>query len=195
MRRSASSAESGCGKSVTALSIMGFLPKPAGRIQGGDIRFRGESLPSLPPERMREIRGNRIAMIFQEPMTALNPVHRVGRQLAETYALHQPDLNDEVVARRTLGLLEQVGISRARATSTGIPAPTVRRHAPARDDRHGAGEQTDILIADEPTTALDVTIQPRSSNCCATCSARPAWPSSSSPTISASSPNFARVSL
>ena len=84
--------ESGCGKSVTALSIMGLLPKPSGRVQGGDIRFRGESLPSLPPERMRTIRGNRIAMIFQEPMTALNPVHRVGRQLAETFALHQGDL-------------------------------------------------------------------------------------------------------
>ena len=151
--------ESGCGKSVTALSIMGLLPKPAGRIVGGDIRFRSESLPSLPPERMRGIRGNRIAMIFQEPMTALNPVHRVGRQLAETYALHQSDLPDEAVHRRTLGLLEQVG----------IPAPEQRLSEYPHQLSGGMRQRVmiamalaskpDILIADEPTTALDVTIQ------------------------------------
>ena len=151
--------ESGCGKSVTALSIMGLLPKPAGRIQGGDVLFGGESLPKLPPERMRGIRGNRIAMIFQEPMTALNPVQRIGRQLAESYALHRPDRPGEAVARRTLELLEQVG----------IPAPERRLDEYPHQLSGGMRQRVmiamalasrpDVLIADEPTTALDVTIQ------------------------------------
>ncbi len=151
--------ESGCGKSVTALSIMGLLPKPAGRIQGGDILFGGESLPKLPPERMRAIRGNRIAMIFQEPMTALNPVQRVGRQLAETFSLHEPGLSSETVTRRSLGLLEQVG----------IPAPERRVDEYPHQLSGGMRQRVmiamalasrpDVLIADEPTTALDVTIQ------------------------------------
>ena len=151
--------ESGCGKSVSALSIMGLLPKPSGRIQGGDVRFNGESLPSLPPERMRAIRGNRIAMIFQEPMTALNPVQRIGRQLAESYVLHKPDLPGEAVARRTLELLEQVG----------IPAPERRLDEYPHQLSGGMRQRVmiamalasrpDVLIADEPTTALDVTIQ------------------------------------
>ena len=151
--------ESGCGKSVTALSIMGLLPKPAGRIEGGKILFRGESLPALPPERLRAIRGNRIAMIFQEPMTALNPVQRIGRQLAETFSLHEPGLPSGTVTRRSLDLLEQVG----------IPAPERRLDEYPHQLSGGMRQRVmiamalasrpDVLIADEPTTALDVTIQ------------------------------------
>ena len=151
--------ESGCGKSVTALSIMGLLPKPAGRIHGGDILFKDQSLPGIPPERMRAIRGNRIAMIFQEPMTALNPVQRIGNQLAETFSLHEPGLPAGTVTRRSLGLLEQVG----------IPAPERRLLEYPHELSGGMRQRVmiamalasrpDILIADEPTTALDVTIQ------------------------------------
>ena len=151
--------ESGCGKSVTALSIMGLLPKPDGRIQGGRILFRGEDLRELPPERMRGIRGNRIAMIFQEPMTALNPVQRIGRQLAETFALHEPGLPSATVTKRSLELLAEVG----------IPAPERRLDEYPHQLSGGMRQRVmiamalasrpDVLIADEPTTALDVTIQ------------------------------------
>ena len=82
--------ESGCGKSVTALSIMRLLPQPMGRIVGGSVRFDGEDLLRLPLEAMRRVRGRRIGMVFQEPMTALNPVHTIGRQLAEALLLHEP---------------------------------------------------------------------------------------------------------
>ena len=151
--------ESGCGKSVTALSIMGLLPKPAGRIKGGEVLFKDENLTRASPERLREVRGNRIAMIFQEPMTALNPVQRIGRQLAETYTLHEPELKSSDVTEKTLRLLEQVG----------IPAPESRLYDYPHQLSGGMRQRVmiamalarhpDILIADEPTTALDVTIQ------------------------------------
>ena len=151
--------ESGCGKSVTALSIMRLLPKPAGRILGGEVRFAGENLPALPAEAMSRIRGRRIAMIFQEPMTALNPVHRIGRQIGEVFRLHFPKMTEEEIRTESLALLQRVG----------IPEPEQRLREYPHQVSGGMRQRVmiamalackpEILIADEPTTALDVTIQ------------------------------------
>ena len=150
--------ESGCGKSVTALSIMRLLPQPMGRIVGGSVRFDGEDLLRLPPEAMRRVRGRRIGMVFQEPMTALNPVHTIGRQLAEALLLHEPIRPAEAM-QRSLALLDRVG----------IPAPDVRLGEYPHQLSGGMRQrvviamalacQPELVIADEPTTALDVTIQ------------------------------------
>ncbi len=150
--------ESGSGKSVTALSIMRLIPEPPGEIVAGDIRFRGDSVLEMSMPKVRSMRGNRIAMIFQDPMTSLNPVHRVGRQIGESLRIHQ-GLSKKQALARAVELLEIVG----------IPNPETR----VRDYPHqfsGGMRQRamiamalscdpDILIADEPTTALDVTIQ------------------------------------
>ena len=150
--------ESGCGKSVTALSIMRLLPQPMGRIAAGEIRFQGRNLVPLPLAEMRAIRGARIGMVFQEPMTALNPVHTVGRQLAETFLLHKQATPAEALDR-SAALLDRVG----------IPAPDVRLGEYPHQLSGGMRQRVviamalacnpDLLIADEPTTALDVTIQ------------------------------------
>jgi len=150
--------ESGCGKSVTALSIMRLVPAAAGRIVAGSIRFDGTELLSLAPASMRAIRGNRISMIFQEPMSSLNPVMSVGRQIAETVALHQR------VSRRA-------ALDRAIEMLTLVKIPEPRRRAGEFPHQLSGGMRQrvmiaiamactpTILIADEPTTALDVTIQ------------------------------------
>ena len=112
--------ESGCGKSVTALAIMGLLPKPAGRVIGGRVMFDGDNLADVPTGQLRRIRGNRIAMIFQEPMTALNPVQRIGRQLAEgVRACTRAGLSAPPTCRPpgAQALLEQVGIPAPRAAA------------------------------------------------------------------------------
>jgi len=151
--------ESGCGKSVTALSIMGLLPKPAGRVAAGSVVLEGRDLTALSAEAMHEIRGRRISMIFQEPMTALNPVQRIGRQLVETLRL-RGDVGDRRSAReRAVELLAEVG----------IPAPDRRFDEYPHQLSGGMRQRVliaialacspDVLIADEPTTALDVTIQ------------------------------------
>ena len=150
--------ESGCGKSITALATMGLIPMPPGRIAGGEIRLAGENLVGASDARMRALRGAEIAMIFQEPMTSLNPVFTVGDQIAEAIMLHQKVSADRAF-KDAVALLDRVG----------IPSPDRR----ARDYPHqlsGGMRQRvmiamavscrpKVLIADEPTTALDVTIQ------------------------------------
>ncbi len=151
--------ESGCGKSVTALSIMRLLPKPAGLIESGQILYNGVDLVQLPADEMHEIRGKRISMVFQEPMTSLNPVHRIGKQLGEVYRLHFTDMSDDEIRQASLELLQKVG----------IPEPEQRLEEYPHQISGGMRQRVmialalackpDILIADEPTTALDVTIQ------------------------------------
>jgi oligopeptide/dipeptide ABC transporter ATP-binding protein len=151
--------ESGCGKSVTALSIMRLLPKPTGIIESGQILFNGSDLVQLPAERMNEIRGKRISMVFQEPMTSLNPVHRIGKQLGEVYRLHFSEMSEKEIRQQSLELLQKVG----------IPEPEQRMEEYPHQISGGMRQRVmialalackpDILIADEPTTALDVTIQ------------------------------------
>jgi oligopeptide/dipeptide ABC transporter ATP-binding protein len=150
--------ESGCGKSVTALSILGLIPDPPGRIVGGRILLRGQDLASIDEKTMNRIRGKDISMIFQEPMTALNPVFRVGEQISETLRVHE-GLSRSQARARALQLIEKVGISNPEQRLDQYP------HELSGGMRQrimiaialACGPQ--ILIADEPTTALDVTIQ------------------------------------
>jgi peptide/nickel transport system ATP-binding protein len=150
--------ESGCGKSVTALSVMRLIASPPGRIAGGKIKYDGKDLLGLDEPAMRKIRGNRIAMIFQEPMTSLNPVFTVGDQVAEAVRLHQRKSRADAMA---------VAIEMFKLV--GIPAPEERVHNYPHQLSGGMRQRVmiamalackpDLLIADEPTTALDVTIQ------------------------------------
>jgi len=161
--------ESGCGKTATALSIMRLVPRPQGKIVGGEIVFEGQNLLALSGRQMRHIRGNRIAMIFQEPMTSLNPVFTVGNQIAEAIWLHQKKSGREAWAG-AVEMLRKVGIAdpvqRAREyphqMSGGMRQRVMIAMAVSglRSRFGGAGScRPALLIADEPTTALDVTIQ------------------------------------
>jgi oligopeptide/dipeptide ABC transporter ATP-binding protein len=150
--------ESGCGKTVSALSVMGLIPRPPGEIAGGEILYRGRNLLNLNDDQMRDIRGRRIAMVFQEPMTTLNPVFTIGDQIQEAIAAHE-NIGRRERYERSVRLLKDVG----------IPSPEER----VKDYPHqlsGGQRQRvmiamalscnpDLVIADEPTTALDVTIQ------------------------------------
>ena len=150
--------ESGSGKSVTAMTLMRLIPMPPGQIEGGEALFDGRSLLTMPTEEMRQIRGNRIAMVFQDPMTSLNPVYRIGRQLAEPLMLHK-GLSRAQAWARAVELLELVGIPNAPARVRDYPhqfSGGMRQRAMIA---MALACDPDILIADEPTTALDVTIQ------------------------------------
>lgn len=151
--------ESGCGKSVTSLAIMRLLPQPAGSIVSGQIEFKGNDLAKLPAKQMRSIRGNRIAMIFQEPMTALNPVKTVGSQLLEIYQLHRAGLGKKQQFQSAVNMLEKVGIPEAAKRMGEYPHQLSGGMRQRVMIAMALACEPDILIADEPTTALDVTIQ------------------------------------
>jgi oligopeptide/dipeptide ABC transporter ATP-binding protein len=150
--------ESGCGKSVTALSIMGLIAAPAGEIVSGRINFRGQNLLHLHPEERRAIRGDRIAMVFQDPLTALNPVHRVGAQIAELIQTHR-DVNRKDAWKRSVELLKLVGIPGAAERARQYPHHFSGGMRQRVMIAMAIALEPDLLIADEPTTALDVTVQ------------------------------------
>ena len=149
--------ETGAGKTTTALSIMRLLPERTGKVLSGEIHFEGQELLKLSPLEMQKVRGDKIAMVFQDPMTSLNPVMTVGEQIAEAIELHNPDLSEAEVEKRVENALSLVGIMPSRKNeyshqfSGGMKQRVVIAMAIVCEP--------DLLIADEPTTALDVTIQ------------------------------------
>jgi peptide/nickel transport system ATP-binding protein len=150
--------ESGCGKTVSALTIMGIIPQPPGKIMGGTVFFNGQNLLDLDDEEMQKIRGNHIAMVFQEPMTSLNPVFTIGDQIKEAILVHEK-VDQNELDRRCIQVLKDVG----------IPSPEERLKDYPHQLSGGMRQRVmiamalacnpDLVIADEPTTALDVTIQ------------------------------------
>ncbi|MBE4588465.1 ABC transporter ATP-binding protein [Vibrio navarrensis] len=151
--------ESGSGKSVTSMAIMGLLPKPYGQVVKGEILYRGTNLVNLPAQEMYAMRGDRISIIFQDPMTALNPVHTIGRQINEVLELHRPELDKRARNEYALEMLKKVR----------IPMPEKRLNEYPHNLSGGMRQRVmiamalackpDVLICDEPTTALDVTVQ------------------------------------
>ena len=151
--------ESGSGKSVSTMSILGLIPQPPGRIVSGEAIFKGRDLLKMSPNELRRVRGGDIAMVFQDPMTSLNPVLKVGAQLAEAIQAHQPDKNLKECDEQVLRLLELVGVPNPGRRAKQYPhefSGGMRQRAMIA---MAIANQPSLLIADEPTTALDVTIQ------------------------------------
>ena len=157
--------ESGCGKSVTSLSLMQLVQRPKGQTIAGEIRFRtsedGEALNivNAPDSVMQDVRGNRVSMIFQEPMTSLNPVFRIGDQIDEVIRLHNPHMSDEDVKKRTIEMIELVGIADAEGIYRRYPHELSGGMRQRIMIAIALACNPELIIADEPTTALDVTIQ------------------------------------
>ena len=150
--------ESGSGKSVSALSVLQLLPYPTASHPGGSVRFEGRELVGAPAATMRTVRGNRIAMVFQEPMTSLNPLHSIEKQLGETLRLHK-GMGKAAARRRTLELLHLVGLAEAEQRLTAFPHELSGGQRQRVMIAMALANEPALLIADEPTTALDVTIQ------------------------------------
>ncbi len=151
--------ESGCGKSVTALSLMRLLPKPVSKIAQGSAFFHGQDIFKLPIDRMHHIRGKKISMIFQEPMTALNPVHGIGKQMTEIYRLHFPAMPKGEMIDAAVDMLVKVGIPDPEKVIKKYPHQLSGGMRQRVMIAMSLACEPDILIADEPTTALDVTVQ------------------------------------
>lgn len=150
--------ESGCGKSVTSLSIMRLIPQPPGKIVGGEIKLNGENLVDISEKRMRQLRGNDVAMIFQEPMTSLNPLFTIGNQLIEAICLHRKVTKKEAF-QQSVEMLKLVGLPRAEQIMKDYPHQLSGGMRQRVMIAMALSCHPRLLIADEPTTALDVTIQ------------------------------------
>jgi peptide/nickel transport system ATP-binding protein len=150
--------ESGCGKTVTALSILGLIPIPPGEIAGGSISFNGQNLLEIDEDQLQAIRGNHIAMVFQEPLTSLNPVFTIGDQIGEAIRIHESVTNDELESR-CIRLLRDVGIASAEERINDYPHQLSGGQRQRVMIAMALACDPDLVIADEPTTALDVTVQ------------------------------------
>jgi oligopeptide/dipeptide ABC transporter ATP-binding protein len=151
--------ESGSGKSVSMLSVLGLIPMPPGQIDSGEAMYKGKDLLKLPKGELRELRGGEIAMIFQDPMTSLNPVFTIGDQISEALVAHTPGRSNDAAPKRTIELLERAGVPSAERRVAQYPhefSGGMRQRAMIA---MAIANDPTVLIADEPTTALDVTIQ------------------------------------